>query len=76
MMKSLRLLYTSDTHGYLYPTDYAGGAEKAMGLFNLAAAFDRDEHTLLLDGGDTIQGSPFTNFTHRLPLRPIPSPRP
>lgn len=72
MMKSLRLLYTSDTHGYLYPTDYAGGAEKAMGLFNLAAAFDRDEHTLLLDGGDTIQGSPFTNFTHRLPLRPHP----
>lgn len=27
---------------------------------------------LLLDGGDTIQGSPFTNFTHRLPLRPHP----
>ncbi len=24
MMKSLRLLYTSDTHGYLYPTVCTG----------------------------------------------------
>ena len=37
-MKKFRINYTSDTHGYLYPTDYTGRAEKPMGLFKLSAA--------------------------------------
>lgn len=66
MKKDFHICFTSDTHGYLFPTDYTGGEEKPMGLFKLGAAFHKDGNTLILDGGDTIQGSPFTNFTHRM----------
>ena len=66
-MKKLKICFTSDTHGYLFPTNYASAEDKPMGLFKLANAFDRDGNTLLIDGGDTIQGSPFTTYTHALP---------
>ena len=71
-MKNFRINYTSDTHGYLYPTDYTSRTEKAMGLFKLSAVFERGENTLIIDGGDTLQGSPFTNYEHPLGLRPHP----
>ena len=67
MDKTLSIRFTSDTHGYLYPTNYADRQERAMGLMALAADFPHDGNTLILDGGDTIQGSPLTNFFHRLP---------
>lgn len=72
MNKEFHICFTSDTHGYLFPTDYTGGEEKPMGLFKLGAAFEKDGNTLILDGGDTIQGSPFTNYTHRLNVFPHP----
>ena len=67
MDKTLSIRFTSDTHGYLFPTNYADRQERAMGLMKLAADFPHDGNTLILDGGDTIQGSPLTNFFHRLP---------
>lgn len=67
MDRTLTLLYTADTHGYLFPTAYADTRERDMGLMKLAAAFPRGENTLIIDGGDTIQGSPLTNLFHRLP---------
>ena len=67
MDKTLSIRFTSDTHGYLFPTNYADQQERAMGLMKLAAEFPHDGNTLILDGGDTIQGSPLTNFFHRLP---------
>ncbi|MCI5772023.1 MAG: bifunctional metallophosphatase/5'-nucleotidase [Clostridiales bacterium] len=72
MTCNFRLLFTSDTHGYLYPTDYTDGRDKPMGLFKLAAAFKKDGNTLLLDGGDTLQGSPFTNYMNRHLTSPHP----
>lgn len=66
MSKKLKICFTSDTHGYLYPTDYVAPSEKDMGLIKLASAFPRDDETLILDGGDSIQGSPMANFYHRL----------
>lgn len=62
----LKILLTSDVHGYIYPTDYADGADKPMGLLKCMAAMaaQTDENTLLLDGGDMIQGSPFTMRYH------------
>lgn len=67
MEKTLHIRFTSDTHGYLYPTSYADTQDRAMGLMKLAAGFPHDGNTLIIDGGDTLQGSPLTNYYHRLP---------
>ena len=32
MSKTLTIRYTSDTHGYLYPTSYADMQDRPMGL--------------------------------------------
>ena len=61
-MKNLKIYFTSDLHGYIYPTDYIDTVEKNIGLLNIINSFNKDENTLIIDGGDTIQGSPFTNF--------------
>lgn len=67
MERTLSICFTSDTHGYLYPTSYADTLERDMGLMKLAGQFPKDGNTLIIDGGDTIQGSPLTNLFHRLP---------
>lgn len=61
-MKSCTILYTSDIHGYLFPTNYANDSVRAMGLLSCSHFFEKDGNTLALDGGDTIQGSPFLDF--------------
>lgn len=71
-MKPFRIFYTTDTHGYLFPTDYTDREEKPVGLLKLAADFEQDGNTLILDGGDTLQGSPFTGYLQRNPARPHP----
>ena len=64
MARTLRIYYTSDTHGYLAPVDYATGKRADVGLVNCAAGFERDGNCLVMDGGDVLQGSPFTYFLH------------
>jgi len=66
MDRTLSIRFTSDTHGYLYPTGYADTQERDMGLMKLASAFPRGGNTLIIDGGDTLQGSPMTNLYYRL----------
>ena len=66
MDRTLSIRFTSDSHGYLYPTNYADSADRPMGLMKLAAEYPHNENTLILDGGDTIQGSPMTNLYYRL----------
>lgn len=66
MNRKLTICFTSDTHGYLYPTNYVDAGETPLGLMKLAPAFPHDGNTLILDGGDTIQGSPMTNYFGRL----------
>ena len=61
-MKELKVYFTSDLHGYVYPTDYIEKNEKNIGLINIINNFNKDGNTLIIDGGDTIQGSPFTNY--------------
>ena len=58
----LTIYFTSDTHGYLYPTTFASKQPQPMGL--LSMRFPKDENTLIIDGGDTLQGSPLTYFGH------------
>ncbi len=61
-MDRLTVYFTSDTHGYLYPTDFCDSRPRPMGL--LSMRFPKDENTLIIDGGDTIQGSPLTYYCH------------
>ena len=61
-MKERKIYFTSDLHGYVYPTDYVERNEKNIGLLNIINHFNKDGNTLIIDGGDTIQGSPFTNY--------------
>ena len=61
-MKNLKIYFTSDLHGYIYPTDYRNNDQKNMGLLNIINSYKKDENTLIIDGGDTIQGSPFTTY--------------
>lgn len=63
---AIKILATSDLHGYIYPTRYSDDSEAAMGLAKLATIIRdlRDENTILIDNGDTIQGSPLTYYHH------------
>ena len=65
-MKTLKIYYTSDTHGHLLPVDYATNQPKNAGLLACGHDYKKDGNTLIIDGGDTIQGSPFTLYSNRL----------
>lgn len=60
--KKLKICFTSDVHGYFYPTSYGDRQEKNMGLLQCAAGFHKDEDTLVIDGGDILQGSAFACY--------------
>ena len=62
---SFSLSFTSDIHGYYSNIDYATGREHASGLCNCAGLFARGGNSLVIDGGDFLQGSPFTYFYHK-----------
>lgn len=62
-MDRLTIYFTSDTHGYLYPTNFHDEKPRAMGL--LSMRFPKDGNTLVIDGGDTLQGSPLTYYCHQ-----------
>ena len=56
MRKTAKIYYTSDVHGYLFPSAYTERSEKPAGLLNCIANYQKDGNTLVLDGGDTLQG--------------------
>ncbi len=58
MEKTLKIYYTSDTHGRLFPED----SGKKPCLTQDFASYQKDENTLILDGGDTLQGSPLLRY--------------
>ena len=57
----------------MYPTDYIDRSQKNIGLLNIINQFEKDGNTLIIDAGDTIQGSPFTNYlsTTEFDVHPI-----
>lgn len=63
-MKSVKIIFTSDIHGSVFPTDYTDNAIRHMGLLAIKSSFMKDQNTLVIDGGDTIQGSPFATYLH------------
>ena len=62
--RKLTIYFTSDLHSYIYPTDYCSQKEQDLGLFKCASQFQKDGNTLIIDGGDLLQGSPFGAFCH------------
>lgn len=62
MMKKLKVYFTSDVHGNVYSTDYRNRERKTRGLLNMAGEIRKDENTLVIDGGDMLQGSPFVTY--------------
>lgn len=67
MNRNLTICFTSDIHGYFSAMDYASGKPAATGLVNCMSTFPDDGNTLILDGGDTLQGSPFTYWLYNAP---------
>jgi len=65
----ITLLHTSDLHAYIYPYDYYQGREADVGLARVATLVEEvraeGQPVLLLDAGDTIQGSPVGYYHHR-----------
>ena len=53
MEQTLKIYFTSDVHGYFYPTTYGDLKRKDLGLFSFARDFKKDENTLVIDGGDS-----------------------
>ena len=65
MKRQFSISYTSDIHGFFSDTDYSTGKAHAAGLCRCSPLFDRDENALIIDGGDTLQGSPFMYWYHK-----------
>lgn len=64
MTRTLTISFTSDTHGFFAPLDYATGTRAATGLANCASQYCHDGNSLVIDGGDTLQGSPLTYYLY------------
>ena len=75
MEKTFQIYYTSDTHGHVFPVNYASNSPENAGLLNLASQVEKDGNTLVLDGGDALQGTPLTQYylEHRgeWPIHPV-----
>lgn len=61
-MKTLEIYFTSDVHGYVYPTDYRDITEKPLGMLSVISNITKGENTLIIDGGDVLQGSAFVTY--------------
>ena len=75
MEQRFKIYFTSDTHGHIFPVNYAANRPEASGLLNIAAQIEKDGDTLVLDGGDSLQGTPLVQYylEHRAdwPLYPV-----
>lgn len=67
----LVLLATADLHGNLLPKDYHANSERSVGLAKLSTliqtvrAEEPESQVMLLDAGDTIQGTPLAYYHAR-----------
>src|SRR5438552_5666572 len=70
----ITILATTDMHGNIYPIDYNTNKPDARGLARVAtivkqARKDKPD-LLLLDSGDTIQGTPLTFYHAKMNNKP------
>lgn len=72
MEKHMKIYYTSDIHGYLFPTNYADTKERDLGLLKCIPNFKKEENTLIIDGGDMLQGSALATYCQTHPEEGFP----
>jgi len=69
----IRVLATTDLHGNLFPYDYYNARPAPRGLAKIATLIEQERrdnpNTLLVDCGDTIQGSPLERCIRRVSAR-------
>ena len=58
----MRIIYTSDLHSYLFPTDYCSVGEKNIGYYRIINSYTKDEDTVVIDCGDNLQGSVLSKY--------------
>jgi len=60
----IRILATSDVHGYLFPYSYADNSYQNIGLAKVKTLIDslRNENTVVIDNGDMLEGSPLAFY--------------
>lgn len=69
----LVFLHSSDTHGFLLPTDYQkrGDYSNPIGLSRVSTAIKSEkakygvDHVIVTDAGDCLQGSPLASYAHQ-----------
>lgn len=68
--QTITILETSDIHGNIYPINYGTNQLADVGIGKIATLIkqqrEMNEHTLLIDNGDLIQGTPLTYHYARL----------
>lgn len=74
---TVQVIQTTDVHGRIFPWDYLREQEESLGLAKVSTYVQGVRATganvLLLDNGDTIQGTPLTYYYARLdPAKPHP----
>src|ERR1039457_1483008 len=74
---TVTMLATTDLHGNLVPVDYVTGRQVARGLAKIATLIRQaragNANTLLIDCGDTIQGTPLEEVYQSV-VTPAPEP--
>lgn len=72
---NVTILATSDLHGNIYPYDYFTDKPSNVGLAKIATLVKQvraeNPNTLLVDNGDTIQGTPLVYYHNKLDNSPI-----
>lgn len=74
----VQILSTTDVHGRIYPTNYFGDkGDEAIGVARVHTLIKgiraKNPHTLLVDSGDCLQGTPLTYYHARIePQAPNP----
>ncbi|OON96486.1 MAG: bifunctional metallophosphatase/5'-nucleotidase [Epulopiscium sp. Nele67-Bin005] len=58
----IKIYFTTDTHGFIFPINYATKQKTNSGVLACGLEFQKDGNTLIIDAGDTLQGSPFTKI--------------
>ena len=62
MAEGFEIYFTSDTHGHVFPMDYAMNRPEASGILNMAGDIAKGPDTLIIDGGDSLQGTPLIQY--------------